>query len=168
VQSVYHCKWCFYNSEFIAGKSQAQPSSCGVLSFINTVFSGSRHKPHARCHDNVHVQVSDAMVQSIRCVRRQLRAHACSFYSQDAIWESRKESTCELIWPVPCSLKECTECPSNQVPSRDASRCMSCGDSTLGIQDSSHECVCAANSILQEKSEVGPPFTCAVLHRIPI
>jgi hypothetical protein len=114
VQSVYHCKWCFYNSEFIAGKSQAQPSSCGVLSFINTVFSGSRHKPHARCHDNVHVQVSDAMVQSIRCVRRQLRAHACSFYSQDAIWESRKESTCELIWPVPCSLKECTECPSNQ------------------------------------------------------
>ncbi|KAG6590687.1 Transmembrane protein [Phytophthora cinnamomi] len=32
---------------------------------------------------------------------------------------------------------------------------MPCGNSTLGIQDSTHECKCDANSIIQEKSENG-------------
>ncbi|KAE9238527.1 hypothetical protein PF005_g167 [Phytophthora fragariae] len=73
----------------------------------------------------------------------------------DAIWKARNESTCELIWPVPCSLEMCTACPSNEVPSRDSSRCMPCGNSTLGVHQSTHECICDANSIVQEKSENG-------------
>ncbi|KAF1790849.1 Meckelin [Phytophthora cactorum] len=58
-----------------------------------------------------------------------------------------------MIWPVPCSLQVCTACPSDQVPSRDSSRCISCGNSTLGIHESIRECKCDANSIVQEKSE---------------
>ncbi|KAF4137969.1 Meckelin (Transmembrane protein 67), partial [Phytophthora infestans] len=73
----------------------------------------------------------------------------------NAIWKTRKESTCEMIWPVPCSLQICTACPSGQVPSRDASRCMTCGTSTLGIQELIRECKCDTNSILQEKNEDG-------------
>ncbi|GMF09220.1 unnamed protein product [Phytophthora lilii] len=75
--------------------------------------------------------------------------------SRSAIWKPRSESTCELIWPVPCSLEVCAACPSNQVPSQDSSRCMPCGNSTLGINESAYECMCDANSILQEKSEDG-------------
>ncbi|KAG3198412.1 hypothetical protein PC128_g6070 [Phytophthora cactorum] len=81
-------------------------------------------------------------------------ATACTC-DQDAIWKTRKESTCEMIWPVPCSLQVCTACPSDQVPSRDSSRCISCGNSTLGIHESIRECKCDANSIVQEKSENG-------------
>ncbi|CEG45975.1 meckelin isoform x1 [Plasmopara halstedii] len=75
--------------------------------------------------------------------------------NQDAIQTNRKDSTCEIIWPMPCSLEVCTSCPTDQVPSRDSSRCMACGDSTLGQQKLTRECKCAANSIVREKNESG-------------
>lgn len=74
---------------------------------------------------------------------------------QHAIWTARDNTDCTAIWPAACSLRVCSVCPSDQIPSKDLSRCMSCGNSTLGINKLTNECKCPKNAVLREKSENG-------------
>ncbi|KAF1324640.1 Transmembrane protein, partial [Globisporangium splendens] len=73
----------------------------------------------------------------------------------NAIIVAYDDASCASTWPAPCNFYGCSTCPQGQVPSKDASRCMTCGNSTLGVSKDASECQCGANAILREKSESG-------------
>lgn len=89
------------------------------------------------------------------CHRSQVSGSALTpVCSGGAIVVVQDDATCASTWPAPCTFQSCKNCPSGLVPSRDATRCMACGNSTIGAGSAS-ECRCDdPGAILVEKDQV--------------
>lgn len=61
------------------------------------------------------------------------------------------DDSCFTTSPQFCNLVQCDTCPSNTAPSQDQSICMVCG---AGVDPSTKDCLCSANSMLVEYDTV--------------
>lgn len=133
---------CFVR--FIVRQVYAHESRCDARSLTYRLATrlGSQHPVHAS------TSLEQFCVLHLSCLTVSL------FCRGNAILVAQDDSSCASTWPAPCNFYDCTSCPQGQAPSKDASRCMMCGNSTLGVDDTASECKCASNSILLEKNEV--------------